>query len=259
MFFAPTFEQKKLIIYEAAANANDAITALSRTADEDALLLALSIAGIVWHTIGMSFSEQETGEKCLDYSKQAIALSEQNSNPYSKARAMEAAVLSTLYFSEKIEDAWKYANEMWRQASLVKDNYLKGIARSLLAHINYAKDALEADQEKRKQIKKEMIRYAKEAIRYSKLFNEFLYLFATYMCYVEGYSSLAQEFPLTPTEKLSLIKKAVRIGEKGLKQAVSCGSPDFAPLVIHALSKTFQYYSKLEPAQAERQSFLGRH
>jgi hypothetical protein len=255
-FFAPTFEEKKLILQEAAENANDAVTTLSKTTDENALLLALSTAGLVWFIIEIAVSEQLTGEKCLNYSKQAIKISERSSNPYSKAKAMEAAVWSTLYFSEKIEDAWKYANEMWKQASIVKDNQLKGIAGNLLSHIIYSKDALETDQDKRKQMTKEIIRYAKESIRFSKLSNDSFNVSTTYIYYGEAYCSLARDFPLTPKEKLALIRKAVRIGEKGLKHAVSFGSPDLVSGALHGLSKAFQYYSKLEPVQTERTRLL---
>ena len=63
---------------------------------------------------------------------------------------------------------------------------------------------------------------------------------------------------LRPTrqEKLSFSRKAIETGEKGLDYALRSGSLDALGSTLHALSKAYHYYSKLEPGKEEKQEQL---
>jgi len=257
IYLTPTLEEKRRIIQEASDNVDDAITILSKAGDIDELLFAFSAASLLtWYVANVSEQEEELANKCLDYSEEALSIYKQSTNPYSKAMAMWAAVYSTLYFSEKIEDALDYAKEMCTQASLLRDNYFNGVACYLLAHATDFKIPLEADQDKKKQEYEEIIRYAEDSIRYLKLVNQDLIIADSYLLYVQSYCSLAREFALNPAEKLALSQKAVEIGEKGLEHAVHSGSPEAMGSTLHALSKAFQYHSNLEQRKVEKRQLL---
>ena len=64
-----------------------------------------------------------------------MVLSKEVDNIYSKAMSRYAAVYSNLYFTNNSDASLEYAKEMLEQASIVQDNYLRGLASYLLADV----------------------------------------------------------------------------------------------------------------------------
>jgi KaiC/GvpD/RAD55 family RecA-like ATPase len=170
--------------------------------------------------------------------------------------SMWARALSTLFFTEEIESSLEYAKEMLQHASLVRDNYFKGIASYLLAYITDWMVPKEADPDKNKQRYEKIIKYAEDSIRYLQLVCRDSDIAETYLFYAQSYCCLARDFAFKPLEKLAFAKKAVRIGEKGLEYAIRSGSIDAMGSILHALSKAYHYYSNLEPRKDEKPELL---
>ena len=260
LVIASTLEEKRKIVQEGIDNASDGILVLSKLENKDELLTAFSLASLQsWYAANISEQEEERRDlanRCLRYSENAITLSKEISNPYSKAMSMWAGALSTLFFTEKIESSLEYAKEMLQHASVIRDNYFKGIAFYLLAHITDWMVPREANPDKKKQGYKEIIKYAEDAIQHLQLVCRDSDIAETYLFYTESYSYLAHEFAVKPLEKLAFSKKAVRIGEKGLEYAVRSGSIDAMGSILHALSKAYHYQSNLEPRRDEKLELL---
>jgi KaiC/GvpD/RAD55 family RecA-like ATPase len=259
-FVTSTLEEKRKIVQEGMEKAKDAILALSDLQNNDELLFAYSFASLhSWHIANLSEREEERkefGEKCLGYTKNAITLSKEVSNPYSKAMAMWAGALSTLFFTEKIEVSLGYAEEMLRHASAIKDNYFKGIACYLLAMIIDGIVPSEENPDEKRQRCEEIIRYCEDAIRYLQPVCQYSDIAETYLFYAQSCFYLASEIAVEPLERLAFSKRAVRIGEKGLEYAIRSGSVDAMVSTLHALSKAYYYRSKLEPRKNEKAELL---
>ncbi len=260
LFIAPTLEEKRRIAKDGIDTVSDAISTLSKLESKDELVVAFSLASLQgWYFANISEQEEERKDlinKCLNYSKEAIALSRDVSDPYSKAMSLWAASLSNLYFTEKIDASLEYAKQMLDQAYMVRDNYFKGIAYYLLAHVTDWTIDVEANQDKRKQKYEEIIKYAEDSIHHLQLVCQNPAIAETYRFYTETYSYLAREFAFKPLEKLAYSKKAVRTGKKGLEYATRSGSPEAAGSSLHALSKAFYYHSNLESRTAEKKELL---
>ena len=260
LYVAPTLEEKRRIAKDGIGTVSDAILTLSNLESKDELVVAFSLASLQsWYFANISEQEEERKDltnKCLNYSKEAIALSKEVSNPYSKAMSLWAASLSNLYFTEKIDASLEYAKQMLDQAYVVRDNYFKGIAYYLLAHVTDWTVDVEANQDKKKQKYEEIIKYAEDSIHHLQLVCQDPAVAETYRFYTETLTYLAREFAFKPQEKLAYSKKAVRIGEKGLEYATRSGSSEAAGSSLHALSKAFYYYSNLESRIDEKKELL---
>jgi KaiC/GvpD/RAD55 family RecA-like ATPase len=257
---ASTLEEKRKIVQEGIDNASDALSVLSKLENKDELLTAFSLASLQsWYAANISEQEEERKDianRCVSYSEKAITLSKEIGNPYSKAMSMWAGAFSTLFFTERIESSLEYAKEMLQQASVIKDNYFKGVAYYLLAHITDWMVDIEVDPDKKKQRYEEIIKYAEDGIRHFQLVCRDSDIAETYVFYAQSYSYLAREFAVKPLEKLAFSKKAVRIGEKGLEHAIRSGSTDALCSTLHALSKALHYQSHLETRKDEKLELL---
>ena len=257
---ASTEKEKRVIAQEGLDCGSKAISVLSKLDNKSELLQAYSIASLVnWY--GANISEQEEERKklanrSLKYSKKAVALSKKGDNPYLTALSRWAATLCTLFFTEKIESALKYAKEMLQQGFIVNDNYLKGVASYILAFATDWMIPREANPGKKKKRREDIIKYAEDAIRHLQLTSQDSIIAETYMFYVESYSSLASDFAVNPSEKLTFSKKAVETGRKGLEYAVRSGSPDAIGSTLHALSKALNSCSNLEQRKDEKTKLL---
>jgi len=260
LYMAPTLGEKRRIAQEGMDNASDAISTLSKLESRDEFLIALSLASLQsWYLTNISEQEEERkslASMCLNYSNQAVRLSKEVNNRYSKAMSMWAGALSTLFFTEKIGSSLQYAKEMVEQASVISDNYFKGIAYYLLAFITDWMVPGETDQDKKKQKYEDIIRYAVNSIRSLQLVCQDSAIAETYLFVAQSYSCLAREFALPQSEKLAFSKKAVGIGEEGLEYAIHSGSPEAMGSTLHALSKAFHYYSNLETRKDEKVELL---
>jgi KaiC/GvpD/RAD55 family RecA-like ATPase/tetratricopeptide (TPR) repeat protein len=145
---------------------------------------------------------------------------------------------------------------MLQNASVIRDNYFKGIAFYLLAMITDGIVPREEDPGKKKKRCEEIIRYSEESIRHLNLVCQDSDIAESYLFYAQSYFYLAYEIAVKPIEKLAFSKKAVRIGEKGLEYAIRSGSVDAMVSTLHALSKAYYYYSNLEPRKAKKPELL---
>ena len=253
-------EEKIRIVQEGLRNASDAISVLSNLEEKDELVNAFSVASLLsWHFANLTDKEEERKEfakRCLDYADNAVVLSKLAANSYSVNMSMWAKALSTFYFGEKLEAALEYTKEMLREVSVSGDIYFKGIACYLIAYIDNWRVFNEEDTDKTRQIYDETIEYSEAAIRHFQLVSQISGIAESYLFYVEAFSSLSKEPSLSQAEKLTFSKQAVRNGEKGLEYAVRSGSVDAIFDALHALSKAYHYYAKLEKEKTEKSKLL---
>ena len=257
---ASTEKEKRVIAQEGLDCANKAISVLSKLDNKSELLQAYSIASLVnWYVANISEQEEERKKLAnisLRYSKKAMALSKKVDNPYFTALSRWAAALCTLFFTEKIESALENAKEMLQQGFIVNDNYLKGMASYILAFVTDWMILREPNPGKKKKRREDIIKYAEDAIRHLQLTSQDSVIAETYLFYVESYSSLARDFTVNPSEKLTFSKKAVEIGREGLEYAVRSGSSDAIGSTLHALSKALHSCSNLEQRKDKKTKLL---
>jgi len=253
-------KEKKEIAQEVMDCARDAISLLSKSDSKDELVIVFSLAAIqAWYlsTIG----ETEEGRKnaaseSVSFARKALKLSKGASNPYSIAMSRWAGVLSNLYFTENVEVSLKYAMEMLEQASITRDNFLKGTASYLLADATGYKVFSEPDPNIKKQLYEEMINYSKDSVRCLNLVFQDSSIAEACLLPAETYSTLASDFSVNLSEKLIYSKKAIDIGNKGLDYAIRSGSPEAIMGSLHGLSKAYYYHSRLEPRHDSKQECL---
>jgi KaiC/GvpD/RAD55 family RecA-like ATPase len=237
-----------------------AITALSKLENKDELLLSYSLASLhTWYLANISGQEKEAKQlaaQCLSYSESANKLADQVGNPYLKAASFWSGTLSTLFFTENIESSLDYSKKMLEQASIVRDNYLQGIAYYLLSFVSDWMIPGEANPDKKKKRHEEILCYAREGVQRLQIVLQDAPIAETYLFYSENYSDLARDFAVHVPEKLACSKKAIETGEKGLEHAIRSGSLDATASTLHALSKALQYYSNLEPMKLEKPELL---
>jgi hypothetical protein len=245
---------------EATNNADDAISVLAALGSKEELLLAFSLASIQdWYIANISKLEVErkrTADKSLSYAESALSLSNEVENPYCKAMSWWAGVFSSLYFTENIELALQYSKEMLKQASLVRDNYLKGIALYLTAHVLDWKVLGEANPSKRKQQFEEIIKFSAESIKLLELVFQDSFIADTYLFPAQAYSAIASDYAVSPSEKLVYSRKAVEIGKKGLEHAIRSGAPEAMISKLDGLSKAYYFQSNLEPRKDDKVELL---
>jgi KaiC/GvpD/RAD55 family RecA-like ATPase len=240
--------------------AEDAVSVLSKTENKDELALAYSLASLHAFWMAMINEHEEDSKnvasKSVSCAEHAMALSKEVDNPYHKAMSLWAGAYSYLYYAENVESALQYAKEMFEQASTVRDNYLKGVACYLLAHILDQKSVGEANPDKKKQIYEDIIKYAEDGTRYLDLVFQDAIIADTYLFAAQTYSALASDFAVTLSEKLLYSKKAIDIGRKGLEYAVRSDAPGALISALHGLSKAYYYHSNLEPKKDDKPELL---
>jgi hypothetical protein len=247
------------VAQEGIGYADRAISTLLKLNNKSELLRAYFATSLLsWYAANITEDEEKRKEliqKSLDYSNNALALSKEVANPYFTALSNWAAAVCTLLFTEKVESSLKYAEEMLEQASVVKDNYLRGVAYYVLAFVTDWMMLSESDPDKRKEGRKKIIKYAEDAMRYLQLVSQDFFIAETCLFYAESYSSLASD-EVNPEEKRVELEKAAEIGRKGLEHAIRSGSPDATGSTLHALSKALNLHSTLETRRDEKKRLL---
>jgi KaiC/GvpD/RAD55 family RecA-like ATPase len=260
VYLASVESEKKGFIQEGIGFSDQAISIFDVVEKTEELVTALYLATLhSWYLANIDDTEalrKEASEKCLDYSGKALKLSGEIENPYVKAESFWAAALATVFFSENLESALSCAKQMWKQASSVRDNYLKGIASYFLAFSTDLMIPSEANPNKKRQMYVDIIRYSENGIKSLNYVGQDSAIAEVYLVYPTSYSSLAREYATTNKEKLAFAKKAVRIGEKGLEYALRSGSSDGIASNLHSLSKAYHYFSNLEPRTHEKPELL---
>ncbi len=259
LYVASGAREKQTITQEGIDYSNKAISVLSKHDDKSELLLAYSTASLQsWYAANITEQEKKRKElvhKSLSYSEKAVALSKKVDNLYYTATSRWAAALCTLFFTGKTESALEYAKEMLQQGSILRDNYLQGIAFYLLAFVTDWMALREETTDKKKKTFKEIIKYAEKAIHYLQLVSQDFIIAETYQFYAESYSSLARH-EVGMEKKRALLEKAADLGRKGLEHAVRSGSPDAVGSILHALSKALHFYSNLELGKDKKTKLL---
>ncbi len=258
---ASDWKELKNIAQEGVNYGLDAIEVLSKLGDENELLSAYFMASLLnWYTANFSEQEEqarkELSQRSLSYSEKALELSKQVDSPYLIAMANWAAAFATLIFTEKIEDAMRYAEEMLKQGTAARDNYLKGVACYVLAFVKDAKMMREEDPEQKKAGYKKIIEYSENAINCLQLVYQDFFIAETYLFYVESYSALGSDVDVSLEERRRILRKAVEAGRKGLEHAKRSGSNDALGSTLHALSKALHFYSNLEVDKDEKKKLL---
>jgi tetratricopeptide (TPR) repeat protein len=250
LYVASDWREMRDFAQEGTGYADKAIATLMKLGDKTDLLRAYYTASLQsWYAANISEQEgkrKELAKRSLTYSGEALKLSKEIDNPYDIAMANWASSFSTLFFTEKIESSLECANEMLKQAIIVKDNYLKGIASYALAFVTNWITLREADPEKKKEEHQKIVQYAEDGIRHLELIGQDLFIAEICMFYAESHSSLAREADIIPEERRADLEKAIKIGREGLDHANRSGSPDAITSTLHALSKALQFCSNLE-------------
>ena len=114
----------------------------------------------------------------------------------------------------------------------------------------------EADPDKQKKRHEDIIKYSEASIQHLKLVCRDSEIAETYLFYTQSFSYLSRDFAFSPAEKLGFSKKAVQVGEKGLEYAIGSGSVDAMGSILHALSKAYHFYSRIEPGKEEKPELL---
>ncbi|MGD0405951.1 MAG: hypothetical protein ABSB10_04795 [Candidatus Bathyarchaeia archaeon] len=251
LYVASNGKEKSEIAKEGMNSAEDAILVLSKLGDKEELILAFSQASVqAWYIAITSESEEERkniADKSVNYATNAIVLSKEVDNLYSKAMSRWGGVWSNLFFTDDIEISLKYAKEMLEHASIVRDNYFKGIASYMIADVTDMKVPSEANPNKRKQLYDEIIKYSEDGVRFLNLVCHDSLIAETYLLPAQTYSTLASDFAVNLSEKLVYSKKAIDLGKKGLEYAIRSGSPEAMIATLHGLSKAYYYHANLEP------------
>ena len=249
------------IAHEGINYGQEAINVLSKLGNTNELLRAYSMASLLnWYTA--NFTEQderarkELSQRSLDYSQKALELSKHSESCDLGAMANWAAAFATMIFTEKIEEALRYAEEMSKHGTVARDNYLKGVANYVLAFAMDAKTMREADPEQKKKGHSKIIEYSENAINSLRPLCQDFYIAETYLFYVESYSALGSDVDASPDERRRILKKAVEAGRKGLEHAKLSGSNDALGSTLHALSKAVHFYSNLEVNKSEKKKLL---
>ena len=251
------------VIQQGLSNATTAISVFSKLRNKDDLIVSLCTSSILCVSLSEVNAQEKNKNLCnisLKHAKEAVELSEEVDNPYSKAMAFWAESNYTTWFEEKIEKrkSLEYPEEMLKQASIVRDNYLKGIAYHHLAYALYADVQGEADPDVKKQKFIDIIEYSKSAERCFRLMHRDSENATTHLFHSESYLFLAKEFTVTLSEKLAVLKKAITVGEEGLEYGIQSGSPYALQTNLIALRRAYYFYSVLEPIRESRNRLLKR-
>jgi KaiC/GvpD/RAD55 family RecA-like ATPase len=260
LYVSSTGEEIAEVSREAIENSEEAISVLSKLESKEQILMAFSLASVeYWFVANTSEQEEERksiANKSVAYAENAVKVSCEVSNPYAKAAARWAGVLSTLYFTENIECALQYAQEMQEQASIVQDNFFIGVAYYLIAHVIDWKVLSEANPDKRRQAYEEILKYSEAGIRHLELVFQDAIVADTYLFPEQTYSMIASDYAVNLSEKIVYSKKAIAMGKKGLEFAIRSGAPEAMGSTLHGLSKAYYYHSNLEPRAEEKLEHL---
>ncbi len=260
LYLAVDLREKNVVAQKGLAWGQKALVLLTTCADARELLQVYALAALIsWYAANLSEREDwrvELGNRSVQYAETAIALSQEAVDPYGVALSRWAAALVTLFFTQNIDAASDYAEEMLQHATVIQDNYLLGKAYYLLAFIADWSIPREAGSDKQKEKYEAILQYAERGIAAFTLVDHDLALTETYMFYIESYSSLASSFETTLVGKRAIAQKAVEAGRNGLVIALHSGSPDALNAIYHVLSKLFYFLSNLEPSQEDQIKLL---
>lgn len=252
-------EQKKSIANEGLLLSRKAIAFLSKHGEKQELIVAHSLASLLnWYSANISRLEIERKPlalNSLEHSEKAVLLSKEIDDPYSNAMSRWAASYASLYFGE-IDSALTHAEEMLEHGSIASDNYLKGIASFMFAHIFDWMVAKEENPEKRREEYNEIIKFSKDAVTYLQRVAQDFHIASTFLFFAESYSALGRELEFEVHNKRILLEKAVDVGRIGLDHAFKSGYIDAISPVYHALSKALHSYSNLLQETDEKTRLL---
>lgn len=260
LYVASDSKEMLRVAKEGVSYANEAVRAASGQGNKEELIRAFYGSSLVsWYAANIS--EQETERKeliqnSLGHADKSLDLSREVGNPYHTAMSNWAAGISILLFTEKINAARTCAEEMLKQAAIVKDHYLQGVAYYVLAMVCDWTTLREADPDKKQEGRENTIKYSENAVRHLEPVCQDFFIAETSLYQVESYSSQALEVESNRQAKRALLDKALEVGRKGLEHAIRSGSPDATGSALHALSKALHFYSNLETENEAKSRLL---
>jgi hypothetical protein len=260
LYVASDSREMLQVAKEGVSYANEAVEAASRHGNKEELTRAFYASSLVsWYAANISEQENERKEliqNSLGHADKALDLSREVGNPYHTAMSNWAGGISTLLFTEKIDVARTCAEEMLKQAAVVKDQYLQGVAYYVLAMVCDWTTLREADPDKKQEGRENIIKYSENALRHLEIVCQDFFIAETSLYYVESYSSQALEVESNRQAKRALLDKALEVGRKGLEHAIRSGSPDATGSALHALSKALHFSSNLETEKEAKSRLL---
>lgn len=214
LYVSSDWKEMREVAQEGINCANKAVAILSKLENKRELLRAYFTASLHgWYVANISEQEDQRKElagKSLSYSEEARKLSKEIGDPYSLAMSNWAAALCTLLFTEKVETSLECAEEMLRQGTTVRDNYLKGVACYVLTFVTNWIEAREGDPDRSRERNEQIIKYAEDAIRYLKLVSQDYFIAEASLFYAESFSSLARGVDMSQKQKQAYARKGNR-------------------------------------------------
>jgi hypothetical protein len=261
LYISSDWREMRSLAQEGTALINKAVPLLLNLGEETELLRAYFLASLhSWYVANFCEQNQKAQKEIIQkssaYAEESLKLSREIDNPYYGAMSNWAAAYCTLVFTEKVDSALDCAKEMLRQGTIVRDNYLKGIAYYLLAFATDWKMLREADPDRKTKGYREIMQYGENAVRHLQLVAQDFFIAETYLFYAESCSALAMDVDASSEEKRAMLEKAVEIGREGLEHANRSGSADATCSTLHALSKALHFFSSIEPDQGEKARLL---
>ena len=250
LYITTKWEEINTLARQALSNLESVLSVLAKAGSNTDLLFVYALGSLqTWYVANICENENDRKDlacKSVSYAEKAIELSKEADNPYAKALSLWAGVYSSLYFTERLDSSHQYAKEMLGIATVVKDNFLMGIAHYLLSHVLDYMVPGEANPDKRKQLYEDILKHAEKGITYLDLVFQDAFIADTYLFPAQAYSAMALEFAVSVTEKRVYSKKALDFGKKSLQYAIRSGAPEAMISALHGLSKAYHYHSNLE-------------
>ena len=260
LYVASDWREMRGIVDEGKQCIRNAITTNSKQDNKNELLRSYSLGSLLaWYSANISEKEEERSEliqNSITYSEKALELTREVDDPYTSSIVYWAAAFSTLLFTKKVELSIEYAKTMLQHGTLVRDNYLIGVASYVLAFATNWLIVQEDDTDKKRQGHEVIIQYAKDAIQYLQLVSHYTFIAQSYWVFAESCSNVASDIETSLEGKRDRIESAIEIGRKGLEYARRSGSPDATGTTLHALSKALHLSSNFHTAQAEQRKLL---
>ena len=221
--------------------------------------LARAYCWTAWYYgIGSGITNLETKgnlfyEKWLDYSKKAVALSEEVEDGWLIGWSYNTKSNTSAY-QHNFATLLKDSHNVIAQGKMIKDNYMMLTGKWHVGRIlNFAAGIEENPDRKRKKLT-EAVELTREAIIHAEIINAPICMLLSQLCYSLSLVNLAS-LTTDLKEKRKLIEEAIDVGRKGMKIAKGrAWTHTVFPMI--ALSNALLLLSKIEKNKQERKQKL---
>jgi len=242
-------QKRKKMLNEALSYGEKAILVLSELGEKRELARAYYTTSIHYYT-GASGLELEKKrkykQKALQYSRKAIKLSEKIADPFLVGESNISLGIAISSLTDRPNSAAKHFEKALKCGMDIRDNYLIGRASYCLASLASWKMVAEEDPEKIKEESENCEKYSEDAIRHFSSITCDQEIASSYYWYAENYNLLATSAETSWEKKRIALKKSIAAGRKGLEHARRSGSISATWLILHPLSKSLFFLSRME-------------